>query len=190
MSAFPAVFKAATGTYPVAGEALTKGIPEITELHIFVSSDQAAAFLSKPYDIFQDFNLTFSGTGGTNAVNKWRSGHGLENLYQWQLNIAVWCATSGCGVSVKDHLNHAQPFVASFFRFHVYYQVRRILHQLQCRLPGDDGFNQWNNRFSLKELIKLKAEFNLPQNPDFRYRGGDNQGLGEMHYGGRVFHGN
>ena len=46
-------------------------------------------------------------------------------LWQMQLNFAVWCTLSTCGVS-SEHLNYAKhPMVRAVFRFHVYYHVRR-----------------------------------------------------------------
>ena len=41
-------------------------------------------------------------------------------FWQNQLNFAVWCATTGCGVS-KEHLRHKDPMTRSVFRFHAYY---------------------------------------------------------------------
>ena len=48
-------------------------------------------------------------------------------FWQNQLNFAIWSATSGCGVSKLDHLKHKDPMIRSVFRFHTYYQIRRIL---------------------------------------------------------------
>ena len=49
-------------------------------------------------------------------------------FWQNQLNFAVWCATTGCGVSYEDHLSGDIPgFAKSMFMFHVYYQIRRII---------------------------------------------------------------
>ena len=59
------------------------------------------------------------------------------DFYQNQVNLAVWLATSGCGVSWRDHLDIDRPLARSVFRFHVYYQVRRILEELQAPLPQD-----------------------------------------------------
>ena len=45
-------------------------------------------------------------------------------LWQTQLNFAVWCALSACGVS-SVHLNYSKhPMIRSVYRFHVYYHVR------------------------------------------------------------------
>ena len=55
-------------------------------------------------------------------------------LWQTQLNFAVWCTSSACGVS-SAHLNYTKhPMIRSVYRFHVYYHVRRILknYRLHC----------------------------------------------------------
>ena len=40
-------------------------------------------------------------------------------LWQTQLNFAVWCASSACGVS-SEHLNYAKhPMVRVVYQFHV-----------------------------------------------------------------------
>ena len=45
-------------------------------------------------------------------------------LWQSQLNFAVFCPSSACGVS-SVHLNYAKhPMVRSVYRFHVYHHVR------------------------------------------------------------------
>ena len=45
-------------------------------------------------------------------------------LWQTQLNFAVWCASSTCGVS-SEHLNYAKhPMVRALNRFQMYYHVR------------------------------------------------------------------
>ena len=45
-------------------------------------------------------------------------------LWQTQLNFAVWCTSSACGVS-SVHLNYAKhPMIRSVYRFHVYYNMR------------------------------------------------------------------
>jgi hypothetical protein len=70
-------------------------------------------------------------------------------FWQNQLNFAVWCATAGCGVSKIDHLGHKDPMIRSVFRFHVYYQIRRILNEMQCPLPTEDSWNALNNGINM-----------------------------------------
>ena len=45
-------------------------------------------------------------------------------LWQSQLNFAVWCALSACGVS-SVHLNYAEHLmIRAVYHFHVYYHMR------------------------------------------------------------------
>ena len=45
-------------------------------------------------------------------------------LWQTQLNFAVWCASSACGVS-SEHLNYTKhPVIRAVYCFHMYYHVR------------------------------------------------------------------
>ena len=67
--------------------------------------------------------------------------HYKFTLSQSQLNFAVFCASSACGVSVK-HLNAKKPMIKSVYRFHVNYHIRRILKILQIPLPYENSFNQ------------------------------------------------
>ena len=44
-------------------------------------------------------------------------------LSQSQLNFAVWCASSACGVS-SEHLNYTKhPMIRAVYRFHTYHHV-------------------------------------------------------------------
>ena len=44
-------------------------------------------------------------------------------LWQTQLNVAVWCASSAYGVS-SAHLNYAKhPMIRAVYHFHMYYHV-------------------------------------------------------------------
>ena len=48
----------------------------------------------------------------------------LLKLWQTQLNFAVWCASSACGVS-SEHLNYAKhSMVRAVYQFDIYYHVR------------------------------------------------------------------
>ena len=69
----------------------------------------------------------------------------LLRLWQTQLNFAVWCTSSACGVS-SEHLNYAKhPMVRALYRFHMYYHVRRVLKRLQVPLPDESSFNAYDN---------------------------------------------
>ena len=74
------------------------------------------------------------------------------HLWQTQLNFAVWCASSACGVS-SAHLNYTKhPMIRSVYRFHIYYHVRRILKKLQTPLPHETGFNVADNPYTESEF--------------------------------------
>ena len=84
------------------------------------------------------------------------------NMRYWpqQLNFAVWCATTGCGVSLRslfedkiggmdatDHELKLPPQIRAVLWFHVYFTIRRILFQMggiqsSIALPGDTPFNE------------------------------------------------
>ena len=68
-------------------------------------------------------------------------------LWQTQLNFAVWCTSSACGVS-SVHLNYTKHPMIIVYCFHVYYHVRRILKRLQVPLPHGPGFNAADNPYT------------------------------------------
>ena len=76
-------------------------------------------------------------------------------LWQTQLNFAVFCASSTCGVS-SEHLNYTKhSMIRSVYRFHVYYQVRQVLKRLQVQLPHETGFNADENPYTSSEFFKM-----------------------------------
>ena len=90
-------------------------------------------------------------------------------LWQTQLNYAVFCASSACGVSWA-HLNYTKhPMIRSVYRFHVYYHVRRVLKRLQTPLPHDTGFNAADNPYTESEFFKICEDYGVPNDP-MRYR--------------------
>ena len=107
-------------------------------------------------------------------------------FWQNQLNFAIWCATTGCGVSKLDHLKHKDPMIRSVFRFHTYYQIRRILSEMECPLPSDQSFNEMNNIFNKGAFKRICAEFNIPSDSgvqaDFRQKLDPSNGMGAIRY--------
>ena len=86
--------------------------------------------------------------------------HYKFTLWQSQLNFAVFCATSACGVSV-EHLNAKEPMIRSVYRFHVYYQIRRILNRLKIPLPYENSFNKYDNPYSHEKFIEICKEYEV-----------------------------
>ena len=98
-------------------------------------------------------------------------------FWQNQLNFAVWCATTGCGVSYEDHLSGDIPALAkSMFIFHGYYQIRRILFELKAPLPTAQPGTLLITH--AKSYEKVCGEFNVDRNTDWRQKLDTNGGLG------------
>ena len=96
--------------------------------------------------------------------------HYKFTLWQLQLNFAVFCASSTCGVSV-EHLNAKEPMIMSIYRFHVYYHIRRILKILEIPLPYENSFNQYNNPYNHEMFIKICGEYGVSNDlTKWRYR--------------------
>ena len=86
--------------------------------------------------------------------------HYKFTLWQSQLNFAVFCPSSACGVSV-EHLNAKEPMIRSIYRFHVYYHIRRILKILEIPLPYENSFNQYNNPYNHEKFIGICSEYGV-----------------------------
>ena len=86
--------------------------------------------------------------------------HYKFTIWQSQLNFAVFCASSACGVSV-EHLNAKEPMIRSIYRFHVYYHIRRILKILEIPLPYQNSFNQYNNSYNHEKFIGICSEYGV-----------------------------
>ena len=80
--------------------------------------------------------------------------HYKLTLWQSQLNFAVFCASSVCGVSV-EHMNAKKPMIRSIYRFHVYCHIRRILKILEIPLSYENSFNQYNNPYNHEKFIGI-----------------------------------
>ena len=147
-------------------------------------------------DIFTDTVITHR---SSHESRRWLAGPNFEYWPQ-TLNFAFYCATTGCGVSRrilfedkmrdgKNDLTDSElklpPQVRSFFWFHVYFTVRRILFELggpqnSLPLPGDTAFSQTENKYDIPSFERICAEFGISPNADFRFTRGDNYGLGSV----------
>ena len=153
-------------------------------------------FKIKFRDIFTDTVITHK---SSHESRRWLAGPNFEYWPQ-TLNFAFFCATTGCGVSrrilfedkMRDGKNDMTdselkipPQVRSFFWFHVYFTVRRILFELggpqnSLPLPGDTAFSQTENKYDIPSFERICAEFGISPNADFRFTRGDNHGLGSV----------
>ena len=106
--------------------------------------------------------------------------------------LALWCATKVAGIS-RDILFSStspttsptslnlSPQLLSFYRFHVYFTVRRILSELGgiqsiSALPDDPTYNQKDNKYYIPSYKRLCAEFGVDPSTDFRLHMGKTTG--------------
>ena len=154
------------------------------QLNIYVTPDQY--FTTKLRGIFQKTKLIHH---SGKESHTWLAGPNMKYWSQ-QLNFAVWCATTGCGISREIfHDNSAillPPIVRVFYKFHIYFTVRRILFQMEgiqsiSALPGDPTFDQFNNKYDVASYRRICAEFGVDPSSDFRFTRGANHGLGSVY---------
>ena len=107
-------------------------------------------------------------------------------FWQNQLNFAVWCATTGCGVS-KEHLRHKDTMTRSVFRFHAYYQLRRILSEMSCPLPTEDSWNPLNNGINLNAYERICNEFGVSTRSNWRQRYDLSNGMGSYSFNKKFY---
>jgi len=151
-------------------------------IQIYVTSDQH--FTTKLREIFQNTKLRHM-----SAVEskRWLGGPDMKYWPQ-QLNFAALCATQGCGVSreIFDSGMDLPPQIRAFYKFYVYFTVRRILYQFggiqsMSALPGDPPFNQYNNHYDVASHKRICGEFGIAPSSDFRFTHGENHGLGSVY---------
>ena len=122
----------------------------------------------------------------------WMKGPNM-GFWQQQLNVAVWCATIGCGVSHEMLFPsssssglHLSDQLRTFYQFHVYYTTRKILYEMggiqsKNALPDAPVFSEISNPYDVASCKRICAEFNIPPSTDFRYTRGKNGGLGTVY---------
>ena len=144
---------------------------DLTQLKIVVKDDneRSESFSIKVpdsmfdlgvYKYLKDGDPFVTSEGYHSARSSYNFQHNPMALYEVQLNFAVHCSTSGLGVSTI-HLNAKQPLVNALYRFHTYYHVRRILKRMLTPLPGEEGFDKYNNAFSLEEVRRIGDEYGV-----------------------------
>ena len=180
---------------PFHSEAATGALKEaLVQQEIYVTPSDK--FKINFRDIFTDTVITHR---SSHDSRRWLAGPNFEYWPQ-ALNFAFFCATTGCGVSrrilIEDKMRDGKndltdselkipPQVRSFFWFHVYFTVRRILFELggpqnSLPLPGDTAFSQTENKYDIPSFERICAEFGISPNADFRFTRGDNHGLGSV----------
>ena len=146
------------------------------EIRIYVTPKES--FTIKFREIFTKTHINFT---TSKYARKWLS---RPNMSFWpqQLNFAVWCATTGCGVS-REILFPSSQQIRSFYRFHVYYTTRKILYEMggsqsKGALPDDPIFKQKDNPYDVEAYKRICGEFGVDPSTNFRFTYGQNNGLG------------
>ena len=121
---------------------------------IVVSAMGNDTFPARFLNIFVDYPLGSMKVGDKLWAN-WNKAP--LKLWQTQLNFAVWCTSSACGVS-SAHLNYiTHPII---YCFHVYYQMRQVLKGLQAPLP-----HEMYNPYTESEFLKICEDYRVPNDP-------------------------
>ena len=89
-------------------------------------------------------------------------------MYRCQLNFAMFCVTSALGISWQ-HLNHPNLLVRSVYRFHVYFHIRLILHELGISLPHEDGFSKVKNSYIQSAYYSLCDDYGVDPTETWMY---------------------
>jgi len=174
---------------PIPAVNFTEAAPSFKKIFaslvkIYVTPD--SFFVVKFREIFEQTRLEH------NSATESKVWSGGPNMKYWpqQLNFAVFCATQGCGISreIFDSGVELPEQIRAFYKFHVYFTVRRILFQMGgiksvSALPGDPTFNPLGNNYDVASYKRICAEFGIAPTSDFRFTGGKNHGLGNVYIG-------
>ena len=129
-------------------------------------------------NIFKDHHIVSQPTATTVGYDEWPlslalwrkfyNSHGKYkpelneyfHMYRCQLNFAMFCVTSALGISWQ-HLNHPNLLVRSVYRFHVYFHIRLILHELGISLPHEDGFSKVKNAYIKSDYYSVCDDYGV-----------------------------
>ena len=76
--------------------------------------------------------------------------------------------TSTLGISWQ-YLNHQNLLVRSVYRFHVYFQVRLILHELGISLPRANSLRKVKNSYIHSAYYSLCDNYGVDANETWMY---------------------
>ena len=80
----------------------------------------------------------------------------------------MFAVASALGISWQ-HLNHPNLLVHSVYRFHVYFQIRLILHELGISLPHEDGFSKFKNAYIRSACYSICDDYGVDANEIWMY---------------------
>lgn len=158
-----------SANYPVGGKYKDKKYDLINHI-IYINKNENIGV--KMMDIFKVYRLEKVNS----EVVRQRWNKEPMRFWQNQLNFAIWAAKAGCGVPLEVKTNN--NMVNSFYKFHIYYTIRKILRELNVPLPNDDAFNPKDNIYNKDAFEFLSNEFNVSVNEKWELLGPMN-GMGQ-----------
>ena len=166
------------------GATSAKNVASLTTAIVLVQFAQNKGFEARYPDVFDKYIVPK--VKSDSMVNVWNNFP--MRFWQNQVNFATWCATTGCGVSLEDHLTADNPMINSLYRFHTYYQIRRILEEIKAPLPQDQAWRPTDNSYDERAYERICNEFGADPNDKSQWRvKGPNKGLGNIYqYASRV----
>ena len=164
-------------------DSITQSVADIFDKEVKIYVTPTDYFTTKFRQIFTKTQIKFT---TAKYARKWLAKPDMS-FWPQQLNFALWCATTGCGVSREllfpnSSLNLSEQ-VRTFYQFHVYYTTRKILYEMggiqsKNALPDDPAFNQKDNPYDVASYKRICADFGIDPSTDFRFTHGQNHGLG------------
>ena len=160
-----------------------KSIADLLNKQVKIYVTPTDYFTTKFRQIFTKTQIKFT---TAKYARKWLAKPDMS-LWPQQLNFALWCATTGCGVSREMLFSNSSlqlsEQIRTFYQFHVYYTTRKILYEMggiqsKNALPDDPAFNQQDNPYDVASYKRICAEFGIDPSTDFRFTYGQNHGLG------------
>ena len=164
-------------------DSITHSVGDLFDKEIKIYVTPTDYFTTKFRQIFTKTQIKFT---TAKYARKWMAKPDMS-FWPQQLNFALWCATTGCGVSRELLFSNSSlklsDQIRTFYQFHVYYTTRKILFEMdgtqsKNALPDDPAFNQQDNPYDVASYKRLCAEFGIDPSTDFRFTYGQNHGLG------------
>ena len=164
-------------------DSITQSVGDLFNKRVKIYVTPTDSFTTKFRQIFTKTQIKFT---TAKYARKWLAKPDMS-FWPQQLNFALWCATTGCGVSREmlfsnSSLNPSEQ-IRTFYQFHVCYTTRKILYEMggiqsKNALPDDPAFNQQDNPYDVASYKRICAEFGIDPSTDFRFTYGQNHGLG------------
>ena len=89
-------------------------------------------------------------------------------MYRCQLNFAMFAVTSALDISSK-HLSHPNLLAPAVYRFHAYFHIPLVLHQLGISLPHEDGFSKVKNSYIQSTYYSLCVDYGVDPSQTWMY---------------------